>query len=110
MIAMDPLVVRSSRPFAGRSELALNLALLVYSGVAALVLVRLVLLALSVDHDLWVGSRFLRVTDPFADALARLPGADRAFLGDITLPDLTLAALLALVPIGMIARGRRAPR
>lgn len=107
---MDPPAVRPSRPFAGRSQLALNLALLAYSCVAALVLVRLVLLALSIDHDLWIGSRFLRYTDPLANALARLPGADRAILGDIALPDLTLAALLALVPIGMIARGRRGPR
>jgi hypothetical protein len=104
---VDPLAVRQSRPLAGRSELALHLALLVYSVIAALVLVRLILLALSIDQSLWIGSRFLRYTDPVADALSHLPGADRAFLGNIALPDLTLAALLALVPIGMIARGRR---
>ena len=106
---MDPLAVRPARPFSGRSELALNLALLVYTGVASLVLVRLILLALSIDRRLWIGATLLRYTDPVADLLARLPGGDRAFIGDITLADLTLLGLLTLVPIGIVARGRRAP-
>lgn len=106
---MDPLAVRPSQPFAGRSELALNLALLVYAGAAALVIVRLILLALAIDHRLWIGATMLRYTDPFVDLLARLPGGDRALLSDVTLADLTLVGLLTLVPIGIIARGRRTP-
>src|ERR687896_778946 len=104
---MDPLTPRHPRPFTGRSQLALELALLLYAAAVALVLARIVLLALGVDHRLWIGRRFYRFTDPIVDALARLPGAERTFVGDVTLPDLTLVALLALVPLGMVARARR---
>jgi hypothetical protein len=104
---MDPLTPRHPRPFAGRSQVALELALLVYAMISTLVIVRIVLLALGVDHRLWIGATFYRFTDPFVDVLARLPGADRSFVGGVTLPDLTLLALVALVPLAMIARGRR---
>jgi len=104
---VDPLRGRRPQPFAGRSQLAVELALLVYAAVAALVLVRIVLLLLAVDHRLWIGRTFYRYTDPVVDLLAHLPGADRVIIRDVTLPDLTLLAALLLVPLAMIARGRR---
>ena len=93
----------------GRSQIALELAILAYASFATLVVARLILRGLGVDHRLWIGRTIYRFTDTIVDGLARLPGADRTFAGDVTLPDLTLAALVALVPLGMIARGRRQP-
>ena len=104
---MDPFGTRRSQPFAGRSQIAVELALLVYAALTALVLVRLTLLILGVDYRLWIGRTFYRYTDPVVNLLARLPGADRAIVRNVTLPDLTLLALLLLVPLAMIARGRR---
>jgi hypothetical protein len=104
---MDPFGTRRPQPFGGRSQIAVELALFVYAVLTGLVLVRLTLLFLNVDHRLWIGRTFYRYTDPLVDLLARLPGANRAIVREVTLPDLTLLALLLLVPLAMIARGRR---
>ena len=106
---MDPLAARPPRPMSGRSQIALELAILAYAAFATLVVARLILRGLGVDHRLWIGRSVYRFTDPIVDGLVRLPGADRGFAGDLTLPDLTLAALVALIPLGMIARGRHTP-
>jgi hypothetical protein len=104
---MDPLSGRRAQAFAGRSQIAVELALLVYSAVAGVLLVRIVLLLLEIDPRLWIGRTFYRYTDPVVNLLARLPGADRTIVRDVTLPDLTFLAVLLLVPLAMIARGRR---
>jgi hypothetical protein len=104
---MEPFGTKQAQPFAGRSQIAVELALFVYAVIAALVLIRLTLLLLYVDHRLWIGRTFYRYTDPIVNLLGRLPGADRTIIRDVTLPDLTLLALVTLVPLAMIARGRR---
>ena len=92
------------RPFVERSQIATELALLGYSALATVTLLRLVLLALNVDHRLWIGRTVYRLTDPVIRVLEIIPGADRNLVGNISLPDLTLAALVALIPINVLAR------
>ena len=94
------------RPFAERSQIATELALLGYAAVATLTLLRLTLLALNVDHRLWIGRTIFRFTDPVIRILEFLPGADRSLVGNISLPDVTLTAIVALFPIVLLARAR----
>ena len=104
---IEPPRLRRGNAQVVRSQLALELALNAYAVLGALILVRLALLLLGVDDRVWVGRTIYGVTDPFVWPLTLLPGADRAPLNDATLPDLTMAALVVLVPLGLIARGRR---
>jgi len=100
----EPFGSWPARPFVERSQVALELALLTYAVVATLVILRLILLAIGVDHRLWIGDFVFQFTDPAIMALKLLPGADRPLLRNLTLPDLTLAALVALFPLALLAR------
>ena len=90
-----------------RSQLALELALNAYAVVGAAMVIRVLLLVLRVDDRLWIGATAYRFTDPLVWPLTLLPGADREVIGAATLPDFTLLALLALIPLGLAARGGR---
>lgn len=87
-----------------QSQLALELGLNAYAVVSAVLLFRLVLLVLEVDDRVWIGRVIYRVTDPLVWPLTQLPASSRTLLGDATLPDLTMAALVVLVPLGLVAR------
>ncbi len=105
----DRLPRRDPREFK-RSQLAMELALHAYAFVTAAVLFRLVLLLLETPSRLWITDTVFGLTDPIIRPLRLLPGADRQLLAGITLPDATLAALLLLVPLWMLARPRHTPR
>lgn len=93
-----------------RPQLALEILLHLYALAGVAVLLRLLLRLLNVDHRLWIGATVYRFTDVVARPLGRLPGGDREVIGGATLPDLTLVALLILLPLGAAAlagqRGR----
>ena len=90
-----------------RSQLALELSLNAYAVVGAAALIRGLLLLVEVDRRVWIGATVYRFTDPLVWPLSRLPGADRPIAGAATPPDLTLIALVVLVPLWLIARTRR---
>jgi hypothetical protein len=96
------------RPFGERSQVALEIGLIVYSFVATLVLCRLILLAIGIDDRMWVGEFVFQFTDPAVQVLQFLPGSDRTLIGNLTLPDATLAALVALISFASLARARPA--
>lgn len=75
---------------------------------ATLVLCRLVLLAFNFDDRLWVGEFVFQFTDPAVRVLRFLPGSERTLVGKVTLPDATLAALVALISFASLARARPA--
>ncbi len=102
----EPFGSWPSRPVFERSQVALELALITYSAVATMVIARLVLLAVGVDDRLWVGQFVFQFTDPAVSILQFLPGSDRSLLGNATLPDATLAAIIVLVPVASLARAR----
>jgi hypothetical protein len=93
-----------------RSQLALELALTAYAAAATAFLTRFLLRALDIDDQLWIGATTYRYTDPFARPFSFLPGAGRSIVGAATLTDLTLIALLLLVPLGLAARRRGSGR
>ena len=94
-----------------RPQLALEILLHLYAFAGVAVLLRLLLRLLDVDRRLWIGATVYRFTDVVASPLSRLPGGDREIIGGATLPDLTLVALLILLPLGVAARaGQRGRR
>jgi len=89
-----------------KSQLALELALHAYAVLGATVILRCLLLSLGIDDRLWVGGLALRLSDPLVLPLTLLPGSNHELVGRLTLADATVLAVLALVPIAMIARPR----
>ena len=104
----EPFSSWPARPFGERSQVALEIGLIVYSIVATLVLCRLVLLAIGIDERLWVGEFVFQFTDPAVRILQFLPGSERMLVGNLTLPDATLAAMVVLVSFASLARARPA--
>lgn len=89
-----------------RSQLALEVALTAYALVGAALVVRLALRLLGVPARVWAGESVYALTDPLVWPLQRLPGGTGELLGTATLADLTAVAIVALVPIALMARDR----
>lgn len=90
-----------------KSSLAIEILLNIYAVVAVLVIARLILLAAGVVATLPLSSRLYGVTAPLLSPFSILPGSDTMVIGNVTLPDATLLALLLLVPLAALARSRR---
>jgi uncharacterized protein YggT (Ycf19 family) len=90
-----------------RSQAALELVLNLYAVAGALIVFRSFLRALRVDRSLWVGEAIYGVTNPFVVPFTLLPAAETRLIGDLTLADLTLLALVILFPIGISIYGGR---
>ena len=93
----------------GRPQLAFEILLHLYALAGVMVLLRLLLRLMHVDHRLWIGATVYRFTDVAVQPLAMLPGGKREMIGGATLPDLTLVALFLLLPLGAAAMGNRRP-
>jgi hypothetical protein len=90
-----------------QSQLALELLLNLYAVVASLVLVRTLLLLLGVDDGIWIGRTIYRLSKPFTLPFELLPGSATMIVGDVTLGDLTLLAIVIMFPLGVYAQGTR---
>jgi hypothetical protein len=90
-----------------RSSLAIEILLNIYAVVVVVIIARFVLLAASVVPALPLSSRVYGASDPFVRLFGRLPGADFMLIGKVTLPDVTVVAMLLLVPLAALARSRR---
>ncbi len=93
-----------------RSQVALEVLLVLYAVLATIVLIRTVLVLLHISERIWVGSFIYRLTSPVTDALAVVPGFRRALLGPLTMVDIILLALVVLFPLGIVATGGRVAR
>lgn len=91
-----------------RSQVALEVLLVLYAMMATIVLIRTVLVVLHVSDRVWVGSFIYGLTSPVTDALAVVPGFGRALLGPLTMVDFILLAFVVLFPLGIVATGRGA--
>jgi hypothetical protein len=100
----EPVRPRRGTVRAARSRAAIEVALNLYALLGMAVIARLLLLALRVDDRIWVGERILGTTNLLVAPFAMLPGASRTLFQGVTLADLTLAAAVVLVPLGLLAR------
>lgn len=101
------MVRRIARSQPAGSQLAIELALAGYAIVAALVIVRALLLSVGISGSLWVGSFIYGITDPAAAILKMVPGGDFRIINRLTLADLTLLAAVVAFPLFLLARGPR---
>ncbi len=99
----EPFRMKQGNVQTARPQLALEILLHLYAFIGVVVLLRLLLRLLDITHRLWIGATIYRFTDVVARPLGRLPGGDREVIGGATLPDLTLVALLILLPLGAAA-------
>src|SRR4051795_2718944 len=93
-----------------QSQLALELILNVYAVVSALILIRCLLLFLQVGDRIWIGETVYKVSHPFVLPFSFLPGSSRLIVGDLTVGDLTLLAIVIMFPLGVYAYGVRRKR
>ena len=89
-----------------RSQLAVEVALTAFALAGAALLLRVALLLLEPSARVWTVATIYAMTDPLVWPLTLVPGGNRPLLGAATLADLTAVALLALVPLALLARGR----
>lgn len=102
----QPIQRRRGTITVARSSLAIEILLNIYTILAVLVIARVVLLASGVVPQLPLSSRLYGLTDPLVRPFGVLPGSDRMILGDVTLPDATILALLLLLPLAALTRSR----
>lgn len=103
---IDPSRLARRGPQLRRSQVAIEVALSVYALIGATLILRLVFLAIGIDDRVWAGAAVYSLTDRLVWPLTLLPGADRPLLGDAALPDLTVVAAVALVPVVFLVRDR----
>ena len=103
---IDPTRLGRRSPQVRRSQVAIEVALTVYALLGAALILRLVFLAIGVDDRVWAGATVYGLTNRLVWPLTLLPGANRPLLGDAALPDLTAVAVVALVPVALLARDR----
>ncbi len=90
-----------------QSQLALELILNVYAVVGSLILIRCLLLLLQVGDRIWIGQTVYKLSHPFVLPFTWLPGSSRIIIGDLTVGDLTLLAIVIMFPLGVYAYGTR---
>ena len=90
-----------------RSQLAARLALGVYAGVCAIVLLRCAILVLEFPETVWSTDAILAISKPVALPFTIVGPANRAVIGSATLADLTALLLVLAIPLPLL--GRRGP-
>ena len=86
------------------SQIALEVIVNLYAAATVVFVARVVLLIGDVDSRVWIGRFVYRFTDPLVAPLRLLPGAERTFAGAFSLADLTVLALITLIPLGLALR------
>jgi hypothetical protein len=87
-----------------RSQLAVRLALALYSAVCAAVVLRCAILSLGFPATVWSAEAVLAVTSPIARPLTMIGPANRTLIGAATLADLTALLLVVAIPIPLLGR------
>jgi len=90
-----------------RSQVAIEVLLVLYAVLATIVLIRTVLVLLDISDRIWVGSFIFGITSPITDVLAMMPGFTRELVGPLTMTEFTLLGLVVLFPLGLVATGGR---
>ncbi|CAA9541328.1 MAG: hypothetical protein AVDCRST_MAG43-175 [uncultured Thermomicrobiales bacterium] len=90
-----------------RSQLAMELLLTGFAVVAAVIVLRTLLVVLQVSERIWIGQFVFGLTRPVTDVLDLVPGSQRIVYGRLNVVDITLLALLVLFLLGLVATGGR---
>ncbi len=82
----------------------------VYAVIAAIIVLRTVLVAFGATESIWMGRFIYGLTSRVTDVLAALPGATREIWGPFTMVDISLVGLVLLFPLGLVASSGRLDR
>lgn len=103
---LDQAVQRHRRSVGETRSYALTIVVLnVYAALAAVVVLRTVLVAFGATESIWMGRFVFSLTSRVTDILEMLPGATRNLWGPFNAIDLSLIGLVLLFPLGMVASG-----
>lgn len=90
-----------------RSQVAMEVLLILYGIVATVVIARTVLIMLQVSDRIWIGRIIYGMTALVTEPLATVPGFTAELVGRLTMVDLLLLGLVALFPLGLLATSKR---
>lgn len=94
---------RRTRTAEARSYSITVVILHLYAVVAAIIVMRSVLVALGATEGVWMGRFIYGLTSQATDVLEALPGANREILGPFTMVDISLLGVVLLFPLGLVA-------
>lgn len=77
----------------------------IYAAIAAVIVLRTVLVALRVTESIWMGRFVYGMTSRVTDIMELLPGATRQVVGPFTMIDISFIGLVLLFPLGVVAAG-----
>jgi hypothetical protein len=90
-----------------RSQVALEVLLILYAIAATVVIARTVLILLHISDRIWIGRMVYGLTSLLTDPLSSVPGFSAELVGPLTMVDLLLLGLVALFPLGLLATSKR---
>ena len=96
---------RRQRVSEQRSYALAIVALNVYAAIAAVIVLRTVLVALGATESIWMGRFIERLLGRLTGLMEVLPGATREIVGPFTMVDISLMGAVLLFPLGVVATG-----
>lgn len=90
-----------------RSQVALEVLLVLYAIVSTIIIARTVLILLHISDRIWIGRVIYGMTSLITDPLSSVPGFSVELVGPLTMVDLLFLGLVALFPLGLMATSRR---
>jgi hypothetical protein len=90
-----------------RSQVAMEVLLILYGIAATVVIARTVLILLQVSDRIWIGRMIYGMTALVTEPLGTVPGFSARLVGPLTMVDLLLLGLVALFPLGLLATSKR---
>ena len=103
---LDQAYLRRQRRVSESRSYALSVVVLnVYAALAALIVLRTVLVGFGATESIWMGRFVFGLMSRLTDVMEVLPGATREIVGPFTMIDISLLGLVLLFPLGVIATG-----
>ena len=96
---------RRQRVSEQRSYAVTIVSLNVYAALAAVIVLRTVLVALGATESIWMGRFIERILGRVTGLMEVLPGATREVVGPFTMVDISLMGAVLLFPLGVVATG-----
>ena len=88
-----------------RSYALTIMVLNIYAAIAAVIVLRTVLVAFDATGSVWMGRFVFGMTSRVTDIMEMIPGATREVWGPFNTIDISLLGLVLLFPLGVIASG-----
>ena len=104
---IEPLPLERRGPRVARAQTALELSLIAYAIIGSLIVGRFLIRIMSVHPHLGLSETILLLSDPLVWPMELMPAAERPLIAGVTLPDITLIAVLILIPLWLLARPGR---